>query len=495
MTSRLMSLRAKPFHAWRELAAFLFLPADVIWLTGWFCLLTDGSTTQPIIAIFLVFVFVNYLAYLTLRLLFAWQAPVALRLGLGALGLLAGLWLGESLLVYQSPVLDINQILQDIWIGFRGVRALSIEFWSLACIIFIWVRGVIYTRNPVTQDTIMGRFQFGLFMLLILMLIYNKLGLTILLSGLCVFLILGLSSLGLARIADINLHRGGRRLRFAWDWFLVLSGISIGLVLLAGAVSLLTSSYLGQAMILLTNGLLTVIRFIVENLVVPLAKIILAILYALLEMFYNPAKLVQVSKPELELFDYFEDVEPFKLADPTAEGLKAAQPYLLGILLALLALVIIFMLLRLPHQEGLGDADGAGEKTGGNVFKQIRKSISHRLNSLLDRISKRVDIRRAVGLFRAARIRWIYQQFELYAARKGFPRQAAVTPMEYLPIITPHFVGGAEDIALLTTAYQSVRYGELPETSQEVTRVVKAWERLKKLKVARLKQIRRRRML
>jgi hypothetical protein len=485
MTAGSITRRSRQVHAWRELAALLFLPADVIWLTGWFCLLTNGQSIMPVGGIFLTFVLVNGMAYLVLRLLFAWQAPVALRLALGALGLLSCTWLGESLLVYQGIIFDFYRILEDIWVSFRGARGLSLEFWALASIIFLWVRGITYTRAPVTQDLILSRSQLGLFMSLILVLIYKELDLSILMSGLCIFLIFTLSSLGLARIADINLHRGGRRLLFSWDWFLVLSGASTGLVLIASLFTLLTGSWISLLVIALTNGILMVLRFIIERLIVPLAKAVLAVILYLLQLFYEPEKWAQIEKPKIELFNYFEEAKPVQLADPTAEGLKAAQPYMLGILLSLVAVIILVMLLRLPRGEQLGDADGVGEKTGGNALKQLRKAISRGLKNTMDRFAKRVNLRRVTGMFRAARIRWIYQQFELLAARKGYPRQAAVTPREFQSCVTQYFSGGEEDIDLLTAAYQSVRYGELPETAGEVTRVVKAWEHLKNIKVVR----------
>jgi hypothetical protein len=489
MTTGALSGRTKLVHTWRELAAFLFLPADVIWMTGWFYLLTDGQATLPVGEIYLTLVLVNVLAYLLLRMLFAWKAPVVLRLALGGLGLLSVAWLGESLLVYQVLTFDFNSILQDIWTSFRGARGLSIEFWSLACGIFLWVRAIFYTRNPVTQDTIMSRMQFGIFMLLVLVLIYTGLNLAVLFVGLCLLLILGLTSLGLSRIADINLHRGGKRLRFSWDWFLVLSGVSTGLVVIAGLLSLLTGAWLSLGVIALIGGILAVIRFLVVHLIVPLANVFLTILYYLLKLFYKPDQQVTNEPLALDLTDPFRDFEPFKLADPTAEGLKAAQPYLLGILLGLAAVIILVMLLRMPRRENLGDADGAGEKTGGNVLKQLQKAIGRSLQNALDRFSKQVNVRRVTGMFRAARIRWIYQQFELLAARKGYPRQAAVTPLEFQSIVTQYFIGGAGDITRLTSAYQSVRYGELPETAAEVAQVVQAWDRLKKLHIVRQPRI------
>jgi preprotein translocase subunit SecG len=256
-------------------------------------------------------------------------------------------------------------------------------------------------------------------------------------------------------------------------------------VLIASLFTLLTGSWISLLVIALTNGILMVLRFIIERLIVPLAKAVLAVILYFLQLFYEPEKWAQIEKPKIELFNYFEEAKPVQLADPTAEGLKAAQPYMLGILLSVVAVIILVMLLRLPRGEQLGDADGVGEKTGGNALKQLRKAISRGLKNTMDRFAKRVNLRRVTGMFRAARIRWIYQQFELLAARKGYPRQAAVTPREFQSCVTQYFNGGEVDIDLLTAAYQSVRYGELPETAGEVTRVVKAWEHLKNIKVVR----------
>lgn len=495
MSMRLLAGKSRLFHEWRELAVFIFLPADVIWITGWYFLLSGVSEPQVIPDIYWIFVVSNCLAYLVLRLLFAWQAPVALRLALGALGLMIGLWLGENLLVYRTLIFDFETILSDIWTSFRGLRSLSAEFWALAAIILIWVRTIQYTHNPVTQDTIMGRLQFGLFMLLLLVLIFDSLGLTVFLTGLCLYLVLGLPSLGLARIADINLHRGGRRLRFSLDLFLALCGISTVLVVVSAALTILTSTWLSLAIIAVTGGILTIIRFIVEKLVVPLLTLVLASLYKLMEMVFHSEFRSPATVPEFEVIDPFKDVPPLDLNDPATQALQTAQPYFLAFLLVLAVVVIVLMLLRLPRKEGVNRAYDTGEKTGGNVWLQLRKLISKRVQDILEQVSRRVNIRRAVGLFWAARIRWIYHQFELFASRKGFPRQAAVTPMEYQAIVAPLFVDGNEDISLLTNAYQSVRYGELPEKARDVTRVSDAWDRLrhmKKLNTTRIRQHRRR---
>jgi hypothetical protein len=61
------------------------------------------------------------------------------------------------------------------------------------------------------------------------------------------------------------------------------------------------------------------------------------------------------------------------------------------------------------------------------------------------------------------------------------PRQRSVTPLEFLLEMATLFDGATMDLETITHAYLRVRYGELPETSQDVQKVVTAWDRVKAL--------------
>ena len=81
-------------------------------------------------------------------------------------------------------------------------------------------------------------------------------------------------------------------------------------------------------------------------------------------------------------------------------------------------------------------------------------------------------------LLAAARIRWAYAQLLGLCARLGKPRHASATPLEYLPLIQPLFSGEESTLETITQAYLKVRYGELPETYEEVQAVLLGWDRL-----------------
>ncbi|MDX1687864.1 MAG: DUF4129 domain-containing protein [Candidatus Promineifilaceae bacterium] len=94
-------------------------------------------------------------------------------------------------------------------------------------------------------------------------------------------------------------------------------------------------------------------------------------------------------------------------------------------------------------------------------------------------------IRRRLGSWRrrraAASIRRIYEQMGALAAAAGYPRAPAETPYEYLTTLAEVWPEGTAETQLITQAYVNVRYGELPETQEELDEIRAAWGRLQEM--------------
>jgi hypothetical protein len=349
------------------------------------------------------------------------------------------------------------------------------------------MRCIFFTRKPVTQDTVIGRSQFDLVMMLILLLFPGRPGLVVVLVGLSLFLVLSLSSLSLARIADINFFRGGKRLPFKFDLLVSLIGISIFLVSFAGAFAFLASSWLTLAVLSLTNAFLISVRFIIEKLIMPLTALIAPFIQKIIDLLIKPEDALKMPDLILDPPKMATDIDKIQIEKISAEALRTAQPYIISILLGLVLVGVILVLIKEPWKEPLKDIDDSSRETvEDDIWERLRKSLGLQVRSALGSVAGKVRLRRAAGQFRAARIRWIYHQLEIHSARKGVPRPAAVTPLEYRSMLVNIFPGGEDDLILLTRAYLAVRYGEFPETAGEVTAVANAWERLKALKPARV---------
>lgn len=78
----------------------------------------------------------------------------------------------------------------------------------------------------------------------------------------------------------------------------------------------------------------------------------------------------------------------------------------------------------------------------------------------------------------AFRIRRIYGKLMNLSEDLGFPRHPSCTPREFLPVLEEHFPSLQTELALITDSYVRVRYGEFPETHEEVEDVETAWSRI-----------------
>jgi hypothetical protein len=84
-------------------------------------------------------------------------------------------------------------------------------------------------------------------------------------------------------------------------------------------------------------------------------------------------------------------------------------------------------------------------------------------------------LRQARQYLAAARIRRIYAHLLALSAKLDLPRPAARTPLEFLPSLQGLFPGLKGELSTITSAYLLVRYGELPETPEELQEVETAW--------------------
>ena len=157
----------------------------------------------------------------------------------------------------------------------------------------------------------------------------------------------------------------------------------------------------------------------------------------------------------------------------TPEWIEAAaqttKPFaLIGILAGVVVLILVTMVWK-PWQRRL-----LAEETASTL--PLRAAL--RFPRLL---FKRFSGRLPSGsrILAAARIRRAYAQLMELSSRLGKPRLPSATPLEFLPVLQTLFPGEEQTLHAITQAYLQVRYGELPETYEEVQLVLLGWERIK----------------
>jgi hypothetical protein len=78
----------------------------------------------------------------------------------------------------------------------------------------------------------------------------------------------------------------------------------------------------------------------------------------------------------------------------------------------------------------------------------------------------------------AATVRHLYHAMCIEAAERGFPRAPSETPFEYLATLDEAWPVAGGEVRLITGAYVRVRYGEVPESAEELEEIRGAWRRL-----------------
>ena len=117
----------------------------------------------------------------------------------------------------------------------------------------------------------------------------------------------------------------------------------------------------------------------------------------------------------------------------------------------------------------------------GDLLKNLGDALLKRAQDAAEALASRFKLDRATRLLQAARIRWVYYQLMDLCMGLGHPRRAAVTPVEFLPDLVGLFPDSQQGLEFITQAYLKVRYGELPESTEEVEGVISAWKEIETL--------------
>lgn len=297
---------------------------------------------------------------------------------------------------------------------------------------------------------------------------------------LLLFFLTALSVLALIRAEEIERDRSGLSASLGPEWLAMIFAASFLCVFTAASLTIIVS---GQSAVLISGWLAplwlalsfgftvvtTTFTYVAFPALVGLGDVIMwlsGILAALMRVNLFGG----ISAPTREPL-------PGELATPAPpvdipalfvlnNGLKV----LIILLMILLVVLVTFALTRLYGQTAVADAEG----------HRLKKEDTDNLNKpgLGQRLLSRLGLLRQWRL--AASIRRIYQEMVKSAAAVGYPRLEAETPYEYLHTLAKTWPDHQEETRLLTEAFVKIRYGELPETKEELDAIIAAWERLEK---------------
>lgn len=466
--------------SWQWLAIVSFVLMEMSWVVPWMQSTNGSIAVVPQGVLLFTSAGIVLFTTMILRIAASLALNQQIRRGLMALSLLFALYVGITVMVSPTSATTFQGLSTQRVATFADfLNQIPAWFWISAIVILSWWRGVWLAKERLGPMLVFDYFRLGIAMFVVFALI----GFLVPLARqiyptvmILTFLFFGLVSLITSRVSIMGNLRGGEKSPFDRRWFLAIGITTFCFVLIAYGTATITT---GQSGIFfgLIGGFLVLIGIL-------LASPLLLLIYILTPSIGSTRDLLPTPAPTLEL----EPLNGIGAVDPGGSGgfmlidqSQLISPELRGLLLILgFVIVIIFLIWSvrwITVQKKVQDDEIEREYLIENkdLLKVMRELLQNRLRKTSDSIRGNRRLSDQERQRAAERIRVIYRDLLELTQDLGYPRQASVTPLEYQSELKYIFAENHKDLELVTQAYLAVRYGELPESENDVNLVNEAW--------------------
>ncbi len=292
---------------------------------------------------------------------------------------------------------------------------------------------------------------------------------------LLLFFLAALTAVALVRAENIEQEQRGTAATLNARWFAVVAGAAAAIVLIAGAAATFLSGNSLVAVVSWLSPLWRALQFgaiVVGEVLFKLTLPFLQLLATLTEVLGRVLVVImgQVAAG-LQQLGFLTQTDAALTPTPTPEAtgpLGELAGKGLTVFLMLAAIVVIGLALARVYQRSVVAARASAPSRA--------RAGADKEPGLAERLLERLGLLR--GWRAAASIRRIYRLMCRAAGAAGYPRLEAETPYEYLPTLGRVWPDYLPEARLITESFIRVRYGEVPESPEELEQIRAAWRRL-----------------
>jgi hypothetical protein len=465
---------------WQWLSLIAFVLMEINWVTPWLLSLhatiSQASLLPMVLLGSLVVLVTNGLMRLAQSLRLNQQARRFMFIFILAVFVILGQALINSVPTKNAVLDPRTQAVNNIEDFLNFVPA---WLWiTLIVFGFCW-RGAVLARAMLGPIMVFDHFRWGILMFGLFALSGFVIPLAKIqnpLPNLFGFLFFGLISLVASRISILTKLRGGTQNPFDGRWALVTGLSAFGFILLAYTIALLAT---GQAELFWV--MFTGVLFIVGAVIAAPILLIFYWLTPALEqarlVWPTPNATQESGFEDFTAYPPLEDYSNLITGDPAFVLPPVMRPLLIvaGLLVVLGLLVWSFRWysrrdldqnLPVEHEDLLPASD---------LPNQLKHNLQQRIVSIKNLFTKRRLLTASDRLKAASRIRAIYAELLKLAEEAGYPRAASLTPLEYQTVLEKAFWRCPIEVQKITSGYNRVRYGQLPETEEELSAYESDW--------------------
>jgi Domain of unknown function (DUF4129) len=477
--------RSLQINPWRELLVFSILLMEVSWVTPWLRSLTATTYGVGSFRVFVGLTITVLFTYLLMRIMDHLSLKKAVRQWIMAVFIFIGIFVGLKTLLYPHVTQSFFEIINRPLRSFTDVRSfLPPEFIVILAILVAFWRGISLSQAYIGPTSVMDHFWLGIIMYVLFIFVNT------LFTGetpgdfFYLYLFCSLIAMCTSRINVLGMLRGGSENQFNRTWF--------GGIILAASLVVILAALLGNLLGTrfgwfgnLLLGIFSLIIILVLFVLSPVISLLTNILGKLFnfqgfnklgESLQNLNKLIQgLSKYFTNLINLKTIANLFEQWGPSLRAIL----YISIIIIVILGLVtwISYQLWQDRTRRRLAGEQKSNLKAE-DLYKQLRELLRQRWNGIKNSLFGLADFDRRRRLRVAARIRQVYADLMELCDALGHPRNEADTPLEFLRDLYQLFPTLKLEAGMITEAYNKVRYGQFPETHQEVEQIEAAWRKL-----------------
>jgi len=468
---------------WRELVLIAAIVAELSWVALWYRVLFQAGRQVSYLRVLVILLIMLMVFFIPSRVMIYLNTRLSLRRVILFLLFLANYLLGLRALLYTREPVGFMELLN------RPVRSFSdmanlipTEFIVMLFVLLVSWRGIAYSDRQVGPVNVLASFRLGVFMFIL-----YGLALPIIQgspsTALYIFLFTSLLAMSTARISVLSQLRGGHHILFNRQW---AAGI-ISVILIIVGISALVVSFASKNLFDLLSTLLTWLMYLVVLIFTPLAWLLMRLLFWLFEMIRLDTlfdalrdvfqRLDAVLRSIAALIAQFAQSINLEFIESFFARLASYKSIYLWMIIILGLMVMLLTLRRvILKDERADDQDVESSLAPQDLFNLLKAALRRGLGRLAGNLEEILRLNQARRLLAAARIRRIYAQLLRLSAKLDHPRPASRTPLEFLPALESLFPALSTELETITDAYLLVRYGEAPETSEELGKVETAWK-------------------
>ncbi len=362
---------------------------------------------------------------------------------------------------------------------------------AIFTLVYFWVRGIHLARRSLYVQSVGFSFRVGVVILMAAALAIQGLFRVDVSGFVLPFFLFALLAVALARTEEVTSLPNSGRVAFGGFWI----GSTVG------AVALLMLVSMAVALFFYGGGLMQVLRWLspvwvaVQIVIAAAGVLILALIELILGLFsLDISTLGEALREAMRRLGSVADLG--RLTPPPADS--SVRPPFMGVLQGVITVGIpilaVLIVLLITWQRVRRARRKEGDETYESLLtpNALVKGLRGMLDAGRDRLAELAGLvdRFGVGtrFLSAISIRRIYANLLRLAADGGYPRAKTQTPYEYLRVLHTALPGSEADVEVITEAYVNSRYGQVPDSREELQAIRDCWERVQAREAERQKK-------